>query len=301
MEHDIVLSYEVHQLGIRALPPLLPVVRQEFDGIGDVTDGSVEPHVEDLALGTFHRHRNTPVEVAGHGTRLQTSVQPALYLTIDVGSPLLVAFENPFTKPRLVVLQRKIPMGGLFLYRLRTAQFGMRVDELFRAEGGSAFFALVAVGILIAAFGAGAHYITVGEEGLRLRVVVLFAFLRDELAIIVEFTEKLRGILLVNLRRSAAVDIEIDAQGLETVGDYLVVFVHDVLGTAALLACLDGDGHAVLVAAAHIQHLLSAKTEISHINVGRHINSGKMPDMHRAVCIRQRTGHQGSLELLFHI
>ena len=301
MEHDIVLSYEVHQLGIGALPPLLPIVRQELDGIGDIADGSVEPHIEDLALGAFHGHGDAPVEVAGHGARLQASVKPTLYLTVDIGTPFLVAFQYPFTEPGLIVLQGKIPVGGLFLYRLCAAQFGMWVDELFRAEGGSAFLALVAVGILVAAFGTGAHYVTVGEEGLRLRIVVLFAFLRDELALIVKLAEELRCILLVNLRRSAAVDIEIDAQGLEAVAYYAVILVHYVLRSAALLAGLDGDGHAVLVAAAHIQHILSAKTEIPHINVSRDVHSGKMPDMHRAVGIGQRTSHQGSLELLFHI
>ena len=105
----------------------------------------------------------------------------------------------------------------------------------------------------------------------------------------------------MNLRRCPAINVEVDAQGLETLADYIVVFVHDVLRAAALLACLDGNGHSVLIAAAHIQHILPAESEISHINISRHIYSGKMPDMHRAVGIRQRAGHQGSLELLFHI
>ena len=301
VEHDVVFSDEVHQLCVRALPPLLPVVRQEFHGVGDIADRSVEPDVENLALSTLHGHRHAPVEVAGDGTGLQASVQPALDLAVDVAAPLLMAFQNPFPKPGFVILQGQIPMGSLFLDRGSAAELGVGIDEFLGAEGGAALLALVAVGILVAALGAGAHYVAVCEEGLGLGVVVLLALLSYELALVVELAEEFGCILLVYLRTCAAVDIEIDAQRLETVGDYLVVFVHYVLRAAALLAGLDGDGHAVLVASAHIQHILPAQAEIPNVNIGGHIHAGQMPDMHRTIGVWQRTGHKGSLELLFHI
>ena len=301
VEHYIVFADEVHQLGVRALPPLLPIVGKKLHGIGDITDGSVEPYIEHLAFGSFDGHGNAPVEVAGNGTRLQAPVQPALDLAINVGTPLLVALQYPLAKPGLIVLQGEIPVGGLLLYGFRSAQLGMRIDEFLGAEGGAAFLALVPVGILVAALGAGANNVSVGEEGLGFGVIVLLALLGYELALVVELAEELGGILGVYLGRSASVDVEIDSESLETVGYDLMVLVYYILGSAALLAGLDGDRHAVLVAAAHIQHILSAETQVPYINVRRHIHSGKMPDMHGAVRIRQRTGHQGSLELLFHL
>ena len=192
-------------------------------------------------------------------------------------------------------------MGSLFLDRGSAAELGVGIDEFLGAEGGAALLALVTVGILIAALGAGAHYIAVREEGLGLGVVVLLALLSYELALVVELAEEFGCILFVYLRTCAAVDIEIDAQRLETVGDYLVVFVYYVLRAASLLAGLDGYGHAVLVASAHIQHILPAQAEIPNVNIGGHIHAGQMPDMHRTIGVWQRTGHKGSLELLFHI
>ena len=173
MEHDIVLSDEVDELRVPALPPFVPALREQFLGIGNIANRSIEPHVEYLALGTFHRHRNAPVQVAGYGTRLETAVNPALALAIDIAPPLLVVLQNPHAQPFLILIQREIPVGSLFLHRLRSAELGLRIDEFFRAEGAAAFLALVAIGSLSSAFRAGSDYVPVSEESLCLRVVVL--------------------------------------------------------------------------------------------------------------------------------
>ena len=143
--------------------------------------------------------------------------------------------------------------------------------------------ALVTVSSFVAALGAGSHYVAVGEEGLCFGVVELLAFAGDEFALVVELAEKLGCVLFMHLRGSAPVDVEMDAKRLETVFYDVVVLVHDVLGAASLLTRLDGDGHAVLVGTAHIKHLPPAHTKIADINVGGHIHSCKVPDVHRAV------------------
>ena len=268
--------------------------------VGDVADRRVEPDIEDLALGALHGHGNAPVEVARDGTRLQAAVQPALDLAVDVGAPLLVALQDPLAQPLLIVLQREIPVGGLLLDGRGAAQLAVRVDELLGAEGAAALLALVAVGAFVAALGAGAHDVAVGEEGLGLGVVVLLALLGDELAVVIELAEEAGGVLGVHLGGRTAVDVEMDAQALEGVLDDPVVAVHDVLRRAALLARLDGDGHAVLVGAADVQHFPAAHPQVADVDVGRHIDTGQVADVDRTVGVGQRTGHEGSFELFVH-
>ena len=90
MEHDVVFADEVYHPGIRAFPPLLPVVRKKFLGVGDVSDRGIEPYIEDLAFCFLQRYGNSPVQIPGYGPRSQTSVYPALALAVNVGLPFLV-------------------------------------------------------------------------------------------------------------------------------------------------------------------------------------------------------------------
>ena len=98
----------------------------------------------------------------------------------------------------------------------------------------------------------------------------------------------------------AGVDIEVDAQSAEGVLDEGMVLIHDILRGAAVLAGLDGDGHAVLVGTADEEDILPAETEVTDIDVGRDIDAGQMADVHRAVCVRKRAGYEGSFKILFH-
>ena len=95
MENDIVLPDKMHQFRITVLPPLLPALRQEFLGVGNVTNRSIEPHIKNLSFSPFYRDRHTPIKVTAHGTRLKTTVNPALALAIYIAPPFLVAVEYP--------------------------------------------------------------------------------------------------------------------------------------------------------------------------------------------------------------
>ena len=277
---------------VRALPPLLPRVRQQFDGVGDITDRRVEPHVEHLPFRPFHRHGHAPVEVARDGTRLQTTVQPALALAIDVGLPFLVAFEDPFAKPRFVLVQRQVPVLRHLFDRLCAAHLGMRVDEFLWTQRGTAFLALVAVSAFIAALGAGAHDVTVSQEHLGFRIVELLAFLLDELAFLIELAEELSRILVVRGRRGAGVDVEGDAEIGKRLFDERMILVDNILRGTSFLAGRHGDGHAVLVGAADKERLAPAHPQIADIDIGRDIDTGQMSDMDRAVRIRQRASDE---------
>ena len=296
VEHDVVFTDEVHQAGVVGLPPFLPAVGEELLGVGDVADGSVEPHVEHLAFGSGHRNRHAPVEVAAHGTGLQAAHEPALALAVNGAAPFLVAVEYPAVQPLFVIVQRQIPVAGLLLYRGGSGELGMRVDEFFGAQGAAAVLALVAVGAFVAAAGAFARDVAVGKEGLGLGVVVLLALLGDELALFPELAEEIRRGLGVNLGRGAGIDVEVDSQSHEGVLDYLVITVHNVLGGAAFRTCLYGDGHSVLVASADKEDIFPAHAEIPYVDVGRHVNACKVADMYRSVGIRKRTGNQSARE-----
>ena len=71
-----------------------------------------------------------------------------------------------------------------------SAEAGMGIDQLFRAQGASAFLALVAIGMRIAAFRACPFDIPICKEGLRLYVIILAGGLCNELSFIVELPEE---------------------------------------------------------------------------------------------------------------
>ena len=80
-----------------------------------------------------------------------------------------------------------------------------------------------------------------------------------------------------------------------------MVAVHHLLCGDALLACTDGDRHAVLVASADEHHFLMLQSEVTHIDVGRYIDSGEVSDVHSTVGIRQGGSDGCALEfVLFH-
>ena len=185
MENDIVLSDEMNELRILALPPFLPTLRKKFLSIGDITDRGIEPYIEHLSVRSFHRYRNAPVKVTAHRTWLKTSVNPALALAINIAPPLLMSFKNPLRKPLFILIQRQIPMLGLLLHKLAAAESRLRIDQFIRAEGSAALLALVAVCSLRTAARAGTCNISVSKEGLGLLVIILLAHLLDELALII--------------------------------------------------------------------------------------------------------------------
>ena len=80
VEHDVILTDEVNHAALRILPPFLPraetlrLLVAKFLCIGDIANRCVKPDVEHLTLSPLDRYRNTPIQVAGHRTRLQIHV-----------------------------------------------------------------------------------------------------------------------------------------------------------------------------------------------------------------------------------
>ena len=153
----------------------------------------------------------------------------------------------------------------------------------------------------IAALGAGAGDVAVCQEGFGFLVIVLLALLGDEFVVVVELAEELRGIFLVHLGGGAGVDVVVDAQAREGIFHYLMVLVHNILRSYALFAGLDGDGHAVFVAAADEHHILPAHAQVADIDVSGNVSAGQVADMDGTVGVGKCAGHKGSFVTHFFI
>ena len=90
MEDDIVLADEVKETCILILPPGLPGIGEKFLGVRDISDRSIKPYVEYLALGTFDRDWYPPVKVSAHSPRLESPVKPTTALPVHITLPLLM-------------------------------------------------------------------------------------------------------------------------------------------------------------------------------------------------------------------
>ena len=294
VEHNIVLADKVNQPGFRVFPPLLPAFRKEFLGVGDIADGGVEPDVKHLAFRAFYRNGNTPVQVAGDGTGEKAAVQPALALAVHIGFPLLMLLQDPVAEPGLVLVQGKVPVLGFLLHRHGAAQARLRFQQLFRRKGGTTLLALVAVGMRIAALGADSLDEAVCQEHFGLLVIELLRLLDNEIVLVVELAEELGSILRMHLGRGPGINVEVDPKARKGVLHDFVVLVHDILRRDTLVFRLDGDGHAVLVAAADKQHILSPHAEVTDIDVAGDVGTGQVADMDRTVGIGECTGHESS-------
>ena len=206
--------------------------------------------------------------------------------------------ENPFAQPGFVLVEGEIPVLGLSHHRGIAAQSRLGIDKVCSIQRGAAGFALVAIGMLVAAVGAGARDVAVGKELMCLLVVILHRRLLDKLACVIQLLEVFRRRFVVLLARGAAIDVERDAELSKRVLDNLVVSVHNILRGDTLLASLDGDGYTMLVAASDEHHILALSTQVTNINVGRNINTRQMSDVDRPVGIRQRRGYGITLEML---
>ena len=103
----------------------------------------------------------------------------------------------------------------------------------------------------------------------------------------IKLLEEVGGKLVMNFAGGAAEDVEADAEVGKRLLDDAVIAVHHVLHGASLLLRTDGHGYAVLIAATHKEHLTSLQTQVSRINICWHIHACQVPDVDRAVGVRQ--------------
>ena len=191
MENDIVFSDKMNQTGFGIFPPFFPRIGQQFLGVGNITDGRIEPNIEHFTFGTFHGNGNTPIQVAAHGTRLQAYIQPTFTLTIHIGTPFLMIFQNPLTQPAFVLIQRQIPVLGFLHHRLAAADGTFRIDQIGGRQSGTTFFALVTISTFSVTMRTFSGDIAVGQESFGFFVVILLRSFFDKFAFFVQSLEEI--------------------------------------------------------------------------------------------------------------
>ena len=208
-------------------------------------------------------------------------------------------FQNPFFEPWLILVERQIPVSGFALHQ-RIAIDGVHwVNQFVGRKCRSALLALVAIGVGSVAHRTFTLNITVGEELLRGLIVELFAFLLNKLAVVVQILEEITGKLVVDFRSGARIHVKRDAEALETRFNQIVVTVHNILHRATLLTGADSDRHTMLIATTHKKHIFTLQTLVAHIDVGWHIHTCQVTDMHRTIGIRQRSSHKRAFKIFF--
>ena len=211
-----------------------------------------------------------------------------------------MVFENPLAQGRLPFVEGQVPVAGRAQLGLGAADGAVGVDEVGGVERRAAGLALVAVGLGVVAVGTLAGHVAVGKELLCLGVVELLGSLLYKFALVIKMAEELRRRVVVDRRGGARIYVERNTQSLERLLNQLVIAVYYILWGHTLGTCLEGDGHAMLVAAADKQHVATGKAHIARINICRDIYSGQVADMHGAVGIGKGRGNEGTLIFFTH-
>src|SRR3712207_5783233 len=137
--------------------------------------------------------------------------------------------ENPLFQPRLVVVERQVPVLRLANDGLGAADGAVGIDEFHGAEVASALLTLVAIGPGVMTMGTFTHDIAVGQELMSLLIVVLFCFLLYEFALVVQLLKEVAGQLAVGGAGGTAIHVERNAEFLERLFNHRMVAVDHVL------------------------------------------------------------------------
>ena len=146
-----------------------------------------------------------------------------------------------------------------------------------------------------------ARDVTVGKELVCLFVIILFGSFFDEFTLVIKFFEELGGKFMVSFRRGSAVYIERDAEFFERLLDEGVVTVYYILRSDSFFLGTDGNGHTVFIGTSDEEYVFFLQSQVTDVDICRYVYTGKMPDMDRAVGIRESRGYCGSFKLLFHV
>ena len=166
-----------------------------------------------------------------------------------------------------MLIEGQIPVFRLTQHGFWTAHGRTGVDQFGRRKGCTTFLTLVAIGTFCVAVRTFARDVAVGQEGVCLFVVILFALLFYKLTLIVKCAEEVWSGLLMYLWSGAAKEVERNAKAFERFANNLVVTVHHLLGGATFLTCTNGDGHTMFVRTADEKHFALLESEVTHVYI----------------------------------
>jgi hypothetical protein len=107
--------------------------------------------------------------------------------------------------------------------------------------------------------------------------------------------KKLGGCFMMCGMTGPVIDVKLYPETLKRIFVHLMILIDDLLRGYPFLPCLNGNGDTVFVRSADEYNVLSFQPQVAGINVRRHIDTGQVSDMHRAIGI----GKSGSNEISF--
>ena len=185
-------------------------------------------------------------------------------------------------------------------YRNTAADCRFRIDQIRRIQRCSAGFTLIAISPFILTMRTSTGNITVGKELLSLFIIILLRRLLDKNSLVIQFPEKLGSCFRMNIGRGTGIYVERNSKFFKRFFYYRMIPIDYILRSDTFSFSLQGNRYSMLIRSADMDHLFSFETQISGINISRNIYTGQMPDMHRAVSIRQRCSYESTFEFLFH-
>ncbi len=168
----------------------------------------------------------------------------------------------------------------------------VRLDQVDRVQLVAAVVALVAARFCIAADGACAFDVPVGQSATRGRVESPHLLLFHEVALFVKGEEQLLRRAVMIGRRGSCEHVVGHAEPAKVLDDQGVVAVRELARRNALLVSLVRDRSAMLVGSTRHEHSRPAQALEAREDIGGHGEAGGVADMARAVRVRPRGRNQ---------
>ncbi len=154
-------------------------------------------------------------------------------------------------------------MFGVLFYGSRIGNAAFWVDEFVGTQVFAAFFALIAVGTVIPAIGAGAHDKTIGQENLLFLVKKLRAFAANQVKriadrLVVEVHKELLRGLVMDRVGCAGIDVKGHIEFLKGILDHCMVLVYNGFGGGAFIQCFHRNGCSMFIGTADIHDVFAA-------------------------------------------
>jgi len=132
---------------------------------------------------------------------------------------------------------------------------------------------------------AGTRNKAIGKELAGLFIVKLGGCFFDEIALGMEFKEKIGGRFMVDGCRSPGIIIEGNPEGFKGGFNHPMVLVYQFFWRNPFFFCLHGDGYPVFITPADKGYFFPPESQVAHINIRRDIDPCQVPDMNRSVGI----------------
>ena len=268
--------------------------RAQVPEAAHVPDRRVEPHVEVLP-GHVRNLEPEVRSVARDVPVLQAGIEPLVELVGDLGLHRGAAVAPPAGEPPP---QRRLEVRQAHEVVLRRSQLGLlprqdrhRIGKIGGAVGRAADLAVVTVLIRCPAARTRSLDVAIRQEHLLHRVVCLGDVLARDVPGLLQPRVDQLGARAILRRVGGVVVVERDREVPKVGPVFFADRLDERLRSHSLLLGLEHDRSAVSVVGADVGAAVTERPLESHPDVGLDVLH-HVPDVNRAVCVRQRARHQ---------